>query len=229
MTTFRANIICFLMIATTVAVAIILYPNLPEQIPTHWNLEGEVDDYTAKPWGVAMLPLAAILVFVIMRLIPVISPKGFRTDKFMDVIDVFTVTLVGFMCGVAVLVLLEANGQDVRINEMIFTGVGLLFIVLGNYMGKVRKNFFIGIRTPWTLASDEVWSRTHRLGGKVLILIGLFMILNSFVRFSERWLISAIVIVALIRVVYSYVIYRKIEGFTPDDEDEPVDESLEET
>jgi uncharacterized membrane protein len=229
MTTFRANIICFLMIAATVAVAIILYPNLPDQIPTHWNLEGEVDDYTAKPWGVAILPLSAILVFVVMRLIPVISPKGFRTDKFMDVIDVFTVTLVGFMCGVAVLVLLEANGQDIRINEMIFTGVGLLFIVLGNYMGKVRKNFFIGIRTPWTLASDEVWSRTHRLGGKVLILIGLFMILNSFVRFSERWLIAAIVVVALIPVVYSYVIYRKIEGFTPDDEDEPVDESLEET
>ncbi len=229
MTTFRANVICFLLIGATVVVAVFLYPDLPEQIPTHWNLQGEVDDYTAKPWGVAILPLAAILVFVVMRLIPVISPKGFRTDKFMDVINVFTVAMVGFMCGVAVLVLLEANGQDVRINEMIFAGVGLLFIVLGNYMGKVRKNFFIGIRTPWTLASDEVWSRTHRLGGKVLILIGVFMILNGFVHFSERWLIAAIMITALVPVVYSFVIYRKIEGFTPDDDDDPVDESLGET
>jgi uncharacterized membrane protein len=227
MTTFRANVICFLMIAVAIVVAIVLYPDLPEQIPTHWNLEGEVDDYTAKPWGVALLPLSAILVFVIMRLIPVISPKGFRTDKFLDVINVFTITLVGFMCGVAVLVLLEANGQNVRINQMIFAGVGLLFIVLGNYMGKVRKNFFIGIRTPWTLASDEVWSRTHRLGGKIFILIGAFMILNGIVRFSEHWLIAAITVAALVPVVYSFVIYRRIEGFTPDDDD-PTDESLEE-
>ncbi len=229
MTTFRANVICFLLIFAAVGVAIFLYADLPDQIPTHWNLDGEVDDYTAKPWGVAILPLAAILVFVIMRLIPVISPKGFRTDKFMDVINVFTVAMVGFMCGVAVLVLLEANGQDVRINEMIFAGVGLLFIVLGNYMGKVRKNFFIGIRTPWTLASDEVWSRTHRLGGKVLILIGLFMMLNGFVRFSERWLMAAIIAAALVPVVYSYVIYRNIEGFAPDEDDDPADESLGET
>ena len=229
MTTFRANVICFLLIFAAIVVAIFLYADLPDQIPTHWNLDGEVDDYTAKPWGVAILPLAAILVFVIMRLIPVISPKGFRTDKFMDVINVFTVAMVGFMCGVAVLVLLEANGQDVRINEMIFAGVGLLFIVLGNYMGKVRKNFFIGIRTPWTLASDEVWSRTHRLGGKVLILIGLFMMLNGFVRFSERWLMAAIIAAALVPVVYSYVIYRNIEGFAPDEDDDPADESLGET
>ena len=229
MTTFRANVICFLLIFAVVVVAIFLYAELPDQIPTHWNLDGEVDDYTAKPWGVAILPLAAILVFVVMRLIPVISPKGFRTDKFMDVINVFTVAMVGFMCGVAVLVLLEANGQDVRINEMIFAGVGLLFIVLGNYMGKVRKNFFIGIRTPWTLASDEVWSRTHRLGGKVLILIGLFMMLNGFVRFSERWLMAAIIAAALVPVVYSYVIYRNIEGFAPDEDDDPADESPGET
>ena len=175
-----------------VAVAVYLYPSLPEQIPTHWNIEGEIDDYTAKTWGVVIMPMAAIFTFVIMRLIPIISPKGFRTDDFMDVVNVFTVAIVGFMSGVAILVLLEANGQDVHINETIFTGMGLLFIVLGNYMGKVRKNFFIGIRTPWTLASDEVWSRTHRLGGKVFILIGLFMVLNGFVRFPVQWLIASL-------------------------------------
>jgi uncharacterized membrane protein len=228
MSTLRANVICFLLIGVAVAVAAYLYPDLPEQIPTHWNIEGEVDDYTPKPWGVIILPLAAILAFVFMRLIPVISPKGFRTDKFMDVINVFTVAIVGFTSGIAVLVLLEASGTNVRINQMTFAGVGLLFIVLGNYMGKVRKNFFIGIRTPWTLASDEVWNRTHRLGGKFLILIGALMMLNSFVRFQLQWLITAIVIAALVPVIYSYVIYRQIEGFTPD-EDDPTDDSLEES
>jgi uncharacterized membrane protein len=114
-------------------------------------------------------------------------------------------------------VLLEASDRNVHINEMIFAGVGLLFIVLGNYMGKVRKNFFIGIRTPWTLASDEVWSRTHRLGGRVFVLIGFFMFLNAFVRFPAQLLIWSIVVVALVPVVYSYVLYRKLEGFSPDD------------
>jgi uncharacterized membrane protein len=217
MTKTLANILCGIFIAIAVAAAAFLYPSLPEQIPTHWNVQGEVDDYTAKPWGVVILPLSAIFTFVIMRLIPAISPKGFRTEQFADVINIITVALVGFMSGVAILVLLEASGRNVHINEMIFAGVGLLFIVLGNYMGKVRKNFFIGIRTPWTLASDEVWSRTHRLGGRVFVLIGFFMFLNAFVRFPAQLLIWSIVVVALVPVVYSYVLYRKLEGFSPDD------------
>lgn len=225
MTTLRANVFCMLFIGAATAVAVYLYPMLPDQIPTHWNFDGEVDDYMSKPWGVAILPIAALLVFAIMRLIPIISPKGFRTDQFTDVVNVFTVTIVGFMSGIAILVLLEANGQDVRINEMTFAGVGLMFIVLGNYMGKVRKNFFIGIRTPWTLASDEVWSRTHRLGGKVFVLTGIFMIVNSFVHFPGQTLVVAIVAAALIPVIYSYVINRRIEGFPTAADDDPVDES----
>lgn len=227
MTTSRANWLCVLFIGTAIGVAAYLYPGLPEQIPTHWNGAGEIDDYTPKPWGVILLPLAAMLAFGTMRLIPIISPKGFRTDKFMDVVNVFAVVIVGFMSWISILVLLVANGHDVRINELTFAGVGLMFVVLGNYMGKVRKNFFIGIRTPWTLASDEVWSRTHRMGGKVFMLLGLFMMINSIFRVPEKWLIASIVAGALIPVVYSYVIYRKIEGFSDDGDEDPVDESLE--
>lgn len=219
MTTLRANVLSLLFIAIIIAVAAYLYPSLPEQIPTHWNIQGEVDDYTPKPWGVIVLPLAAILTFVIMKLIPVISPKGFRTDQFRDVLNIFTATLVGFMSGIGLLVLLAASGRNVQMNEMVFAAVGLLFIVLGNYMSKVRKNFFIGIRTPWTLASDEVWSRTHRLGGWVFVLIGFFMFLNAFVRFPVGWLIGSIVVVALVPIVYSFILYRRIEGFREEDSD----------
>jgi uncharacterized membrane protein len=217
MTKLIANVICVILISIATAVAVYLYPSLPEQIPTHWNIRGEVDDYMAKPWGVVVLPAAAIFVFIFMRIIPAISPKGFRTEKFSDVINIFTVAMVGFMSAVAILVLLEASGRNVHINEMIFGGVGLLFIILGNYMGKVRKNFFLGIKTPWTLASDEVWSRTHRLGGRVFVLIGFFMFLNAFVRFPPQYLALSIIAVALVPVVYSYILYRKLEGFSPDE------------
>lgn len=213
MTTLRTNVLSLVFIAITIAAAAYLYPSLPDEIPTHWNLQGEVDDYTPKPWGVMIMPLMAIFVFVIMKLIPVISPKGYRTDEFRGVVNIFTVTLVGFTAAAALLVLLAATGHDVHVNEMVFAGTGLLFIVLGNFLGKVRKNFFIGIRTPWTLASDEVWSRTHRLGGWVFVLIGFFMFLNAFVQFPEVWLIGSIVVIAFVPVVYSYVLYRKLEGF----------------
>lgn len=213
MTTLRTNVLCLIFVAILIAVAAYLYPSLPEQIPTHWNFQGEVDDYTPKPWGVIVLPLAAILIFVIMKLIPIVSPKGFRTDQFQDVINIFTVTLVGFMSGIGLLVLLAASGRNVQMNEMVYGAVGLLFIVLGNYMSKVRKNFFIGIRTPWTLASDEVWARTHRVGGWIFVLIGFFMFLNAFIQFPPGWLIGSIVLLALIPVVYSFVLYKNLEGF----------------
>ena len=219
MTGIRTNLLCLTFIGIVLAIAAYLYPSLPEQIPTHWNLAGEVDDYMPKPWGVLILPLAAIFVFVVMKLIPVISPKGFRTDQFTGVLNIITVTLVGFMSAVALLVLIAATGRNVHMNEMIFAGVGILFIILGNYLGKVRKNFFLGIRTPWTLASDEVWNRTHRLGGWIFVLIGFFMFLNAFIRFPEGFLIGSIVVVALVPVVYSFVLYRRVEGFEEEDPD----------
>ena len=218
-----ANILCLVFISIAVGAAALMYSGLPDPMPSHWNIEGEVDGYMPKPWGVIILPLSAIFVFVLMKIIPVISPRGFRTEKFADVVNILMVTLTGFMSGITILVLLEASGRNVHLNEMIFGAVGLLFIVLGNYLGKVRKNFFIGIRTPWTLASDEVWNRTHRMGGWIFVLIGFFMFLNAFVSFPQHWLIWSIVVLALVPVVYSYFLYRKVEGFAPDDPDDPAD------
>ena len=209
----RADIISLLFIVTAIVVAAVLYPSLPEMIPTHWNAQGEVDGYMKKPWGVLILPAMAVFTYIIMKLIPVISPKGFRTDKFSDVIGVLQVTLVGFMSIVAILVLLEARGLNVRINEMIVAGVGLLFVIIGNYLGKVRKNFFIGIRTPWTLASDEVWNRTHRIGGKLFMLSGVIIWVGAILRLPLNWTVGVAVGLVLIPVVYSYFLYRRIEGF----------------
>ena len=215
----RADIISLLFVFSAIAVAAILYPSLPEQIPTHWNAQGEVDGYMNKPAGVIIMPAMAVFTFVIMKIIPVISPKGFRTDKFSDVFGVLQVTLVGFMSIVAILVLLEARGLDVRINEMIIAGIGLLFVIIGNYLGRVRKNFFIGIRTPWTLASDEVWNRTHRIGGRLFILSGVVIWIGAILRLPLIWTVGVAVGLVLIPIVYSYFLYRKIEGFESDDSD----------
>ncbi len=216
----RADVISLVFVATAFIVAAVLYPSLPEQIPTHWNASGEVDGYMKKPGGVLIMPAMALITYVIMKVIPVISPKGFRTDKFSDVIAVLQVALVGFMSIVAVLVLLEARGLNVRINEMIIAGTGLLFVIIGNYLGKVRKNFFIGIRTPWTLASDEVWNRTHRIGGKLFMLSGVIIWIGALLGLPLTWTVGVAVGLVLIPVVYSYFLYRRIEGFDSNDSDD---------
>lgn len=217
MNTRTADILCFLLILMTIAVAAWLYPSLPDRIPTHWNAAGEIDDYSGKPWGVIVLPLAAVFSWALMKIIPLISPKGFRTTDFQDVINVFQVALVGFLSLVAVLMLFAGLGHEVYINNIVPIGVGLLFIVIGNYMGKVRKNFFIGIRTPWTLASDEVWSRTHRLAGRVFMLCGVLLAAAAFLPRMPLALILAVVAAAFVPLVYSYVLYRRLEGFSDDD------------
>lgn len=213
MTRDRANFFSYLFIIAAVGLAAYLYPSLPDAVPSHWNIEGEVDGYISKPWGVIILPLSAILVFVVMRLIPVISPKGYRTESFANVMHIFQVVMVGFMSLVAIFVLLAAKGVDVPMHEAIFGSLGILFIVLGLYLGKVRKNFFLGFRTPWTLASDEVWERTHRLGGRLLILHGLILLSGIFVRVPVAVLVGMIVVVVLVPLGYSYWVYRRVEGF----------------
>ena len=209
----KANFLCYLFIVATVAVAAWLYPDLPDPMPSHWNAGGEADGWMPKPWGVAVLPGMAILMFIIFRVIPHISPKGFRTESFSEVLNILQVVVVAFSCFVAFLVLFTAKGVDVRMNQMMFGGLGVLFIVLGNYLGKVRKNFFVGIRTPWTLANDEVWMRTHRLAGWTFIVMGIFFLAGAFVRVPVGWLVSLVVLLVLVPVVCSYFLYRQVEGF----------------
>jgi len=218
-----ADILSLLFIVAAAVLAAILYGDLPDQIPTHWNAAGEVDDYSPKGWGIVMLLGAAALVWGIMKLIPAISPKGYRTETFAEVINLFQVVLVAFMSGICVLVLLESYGINARINESIFIAVGLLLFILGNYMTKMRKNFFLGIRTPWTLASDEVWSRTHRLGGRLFMVGGLLLVVSAFLPIRTEAMAMIVVIIALVPVVYSYFVYRSVEGFTEESADDETD------
>ena len=218
-----ADILSIAIIILITALTAYVYADLPEQIPTHWNSQGQVDDYTAKPWGAVIFPAMSLAMFLLMKLIPVISPRGFRTDEFRPVVNVFQVTLVAFAAGIGVLTLLEALGYQTPINRLVFAGTGLLLIIIGNFMGKVRKNFFLGIRTPWTLASDEVWSRTHRLGGRMLMLGGAIMLLNAIIQLPIHISVLAVVALGLVPVAYSYILYRKLEGFGPD---APVEDDL---
>jgi uncharacterized membrane protein len=125
---------------------------------------------------------------------------------------------VVFGCIIGIGVIRATRDASIDISSFVFVAVGLLFMVMGNVLGKVRKNFFLGIRTPWTLASDEVWAKTHRLGGWCFVIAGILMALMGVIMppSAMPWAFGVIVAIALIPVVYSYFAYRRIEGFAPD-------------
>ncbi len=198
------------LVVLALAVPALLYPQMPEQVPTHWNAYGEVDDTTGKPFGPFVGALASAFVYALYLALPRLSPRGYELERFQGPYDAMMLTLVGVMTLVSCAVSLAAVGYAVPIGPLVGSAVGVAFAVLGNYMGKVRTNYFVGIRTPWTLANEEVWLRTHRLAGKLFVLAGVAMAITSF--FGPVLLVGvALALVAgFAPVVYSYVLYRRL-------------------
>lgn len=205
-----------------VLVALVLagwfYNDLPQQVPTHWNAAGEIDGTLVKPWGVLFLPLVMAGTLLIFEIIIHISPQGFRLDRSRHVVGMLVLAMLAFMLLVFGAQLRVATGHAVAMERIVMCGVGGLLIVLGNFFGKLPKNFFIGIRTPWTLASDEVWGRTHRLAGITFVIAGVLVLLSVPFRVTHWLLPAAIAIAAVVPVVYSFLLYRRIEGFRSDND-----------
>jgi uncharacterized membrane protein len=189
-----------------------LYGRLPDVVPIHWNARGVADGFAQKMWGAFLMPIVMAAVYLLLLIVPRMSPRGFTVERFQRVFEIFQTTILAFLLLTTVLILLAGVGLKVPMDRTIYAGVGLVFVVLGNFMGKVTRNFFVGIRTPWTLASDEVWLRTHRLGGRLFVLAGIGLCVSSLLRGGLSPLLAAIAIAGVVPVVYSYLLYRRIEG-----------------
>jgi uncharacterized membrane protein len=167
-----------------------------------------------KPWGPFVSPFVMAGACLLLMVIPWISPRGYRVEKFQSTYEIIQTTILAFLFLLTVLVPLAGIGVAVPVDHVIHAGTGVLFLVLGNFiMGKFTKNFFVGIRTPWTLANDEVWLRTHRLAGKLFVLAGVGLLVCTFLGGGEAPLLVAVAVAGGIPVVYSYLLYRRIEGF----------------
>lgn len=209
----RANLLSLALVIGAFVMAAALYNRLPESMPTHWNARGVVDGHTPKPWGPFLLPLVMAGVFLLLVSVPRISPKGFRLDSFQGVFEGIQTAILAFMFLVTVLGMLAGIGVPVPMERVLLSATGLLFAVLGNFMGKFTKNFFCGIRTPWTLASDEVWFRTHRLGGRLFVLAGGVLFVSGLLGGGPIPALVALGVAVGVPVLYSYILYRRIEGF----------------
>lgn len=154
-------------------VSAVFWSRLPEQVPTHWNLKGEPDDWATRT-GAALLGPALILgVTLLGQILPRIDPRRANYPGFQRVYWLVINGLALLLLVVHIVALASAAGLDVRVPRVLAGALALLMLVFGNYMGRIRPNWFMGIRTPWTLDSEEVWRKTHRLAGWLFVAAGL--------------------------------------------------------
>jgi uncharacterized membrane protein len=208
----RSSVVSIVFVLIALAAAIWLYPQLPAQTPVHWDLHGRVNGTLPPLWAAAVPVLIVLWLAVLMIVLPKISPRRFGIAPFIRVWSIVMLALQGLMLVLGLCVLLAGAGYHLRIPVIGMAVVGAVFMVLGNYMGKLRQNFFAGIRTPWTLASDAVWERTHRLAGWVFMLAGMVMEVAALTGATSGWLLAVIVAVLLIPAVYSYFAYQRLQG-----------------
>lgn len=207
----KTKIILFIFIMSIIF-TLFVYLKLPETIPTHWNAVGEIDGYSSKNM-VFLLMLMGPAMYYAFPLLKKIDPKAKNYDKFDGVYEVFRVAISLFMVAIHVITLLAALGWVDVVGLAVPVMVGILFIVLGNYMGKIRQTFFVGIKTPWTLSNEVVWNKTHRLGGYFFISYGILFIVTAFIASEILFIINMIYMIVSIAYLflYSYLEFKKIE------------------
>lgn len=191
-----------------------LYPRLPEQLPSHWNVQGQVDGYMARQVAVFFLPGIALAVYLFMLFIPMLDPRRSSYAFFSGAYRLLRAAIVLFMSGLYAATLAHALGSPVDVSVLVRLGVGVLFVLIGNVMGQVRSNYFVGIRTPWTLENPEVWRRTHRVAGRVWVICGLIIMAGAFLPRAVAFVILMISLAVVVgfSFIYSYLVYRQVKG-----------------
>jgi uncharacterized membrane protein len=198
------------MILVSFAISAYLYPSMPEQVASHWNARGEVDGYMPKFWGLFMMPIISLGMLLLFIAIPKIDPLKSNIKKFMNYYEGMILTLIAFMFYIYLLTIFWSLGYVFDMMQMMIPALGFLFIYMGFLVEKAKRNWFVGIRTPWTLSNEKVWDKTHHLGGKLFKAAGVITLFGmAFPDYAIWILLVPILGVSLYLIVYSYLEYRK--------------------
>ncbi|HEX9347555.1 MAG TPA: SdpI family protein, partial [Gemmatimonadales bacterium] len=196
--------------ALAVALSIWAYPQLPPTVATHWGLNGTPNGYSSRAMAVAIIPVVLLVMTGVFRVLPRLDPRRDNYAKFIGTYWLIANTVILFILVAHGLIIASGLGYSVKIDRLMPIGLGLLFIVLGNYLTRVEPNWFVGIRTPWTLSSDTVWRKTHRTGGWLMVLAGLVVASGAFLPHGAflPLFVVAILVMAVIPIVQSYVLWK---------------------
>lgn len=210
----RTVLITSLVCLVPVVAGIFLYPSMPAEMPVHWNAAGEVDRYAAKASALFLLPGLLVLLNLLMPLILKADPKHGNMSPVTVKLALWIIPALSLV--IFILTAGTAAGLDLSVGRIVQSFLGVLLTAIGNFLPKTKQSYTMGIRLPWTLHSEENWTRTHRVGGFTFVLGGLAVILFTLLDLPAWTCLAAIAAMALIPAVYSYVLYRS----SPDENDE---------
>ncbi len=206
------TILVLIMVAGATLAGLILWNRLPDSMASHWNANDQVNGYMPKFWGVFLMPLLTVGMFLLFLAIPNIDPLKANIAQFREAFNLFIVLLVAFMLYVYGLSLAWNLGYaGFNMSRAMLPALGLLFIFIGFLFRSAKRNFFIGIRTPWTLSSDRVWNETHRLGSVLFMISGVLAFIGAlFGGQTALWFMFIPLIGSTVfLLVYSYLLYER--------------------
>lgn len=212
MPTKLTTILSLILISAALIAGALFWNQLPDPMPSHWNAAGEINGYMPKFWGIWLMPLMTLGITLLLALVPSIDPLKANIEKFRGFYNFFIIGFVIYMIYIYALTLAAALGIKFNMSYMMLPAMGLLFVALSFLIKNAKRNFFIGIRTPWTLSNDDVWDKTHALGAQSFRIGGLIAMIS--ILFGERgfWLFMiAILLATFVPVVYSYILWRKLQ------------------
>jgi uncharacterized membrane protein len=213
----RRELPSWILLALAFAAAALTWGRAPARVPVHWDIHGHADRYGGRFEGLLLVPIIAVAVYLLLRFLPRADPGRANYARFAGAYDVIRVALLVFMLAVQAMTLAPLYGLRLNLAAAVPALVGVLFLVLGATMGKLRPNWFVGIRTPWTLSSKTAWVRTHRVGGWLFAASGAATLAASFVAPAWTWLVMLAggLVATVGSVVYSYVVWRGAGDHVP--------------
>jgi len=206
----KINLAIIGIILVSFAIGIYLYPQMPDPMPSHWNAAGQVDGYMPKFWGLFLMPLISLALFGLFLTIPRIDPMKANIQKFRKYFDRFIFLIMAFFLYIYLLTILWAFGFTFNFIFAMVPAFTILFYYAGILTENAKQNWFIGIRTPWTLSSEKVWDKTHKLGGKLFKAAAIIGLAGLILPDYAIWfVIIPVLFVAGYTMVYSYAEFQK--------------------
>lgn len=206
----KEGIILLALAVPFVAVAI-FWSDFPDPMPVHFNIEGEADRFGSKPFGLFLLPGINLGLYILLVFIPRVDPQKINFSKFADTYRIIRVLIHSFLTFIFLLVAAASLGYNFNFPLIVMYAVAILILVFGNYMRTIRHNYFIGVRTPWTLANERVWTETHRFTASLWVSASLIMMIClPFVSKTQYLLYGYLLIIAALPIGYSYFVFQRV-------------------
>ncbi len=200
----------FLLVLLSFLISFFAYPHLPAQLPIHWNVYGQVDNQAPKTVVVWLTPVLMLAIFVLFSFLPQFDPKKKQYKLFDKEWRIIKTSIIAFFVYLQVVIFHLSLNPAVRIEPFMFTGLGVLFMVIGNFLSKIRQNYFIGVKLPWTLNNEDNWNKTHRFAAWCFVVAGLISLLEAFFVFQSSVIVlGSLILAVILPIIYSFWLYQK--------------------